>query len=97
MRQEHTGPMEGKIRIAGGTVGESIVDGPASAIRRSCRLSARLSGLPQPADARLEGGQIHEPDTLPKDMCRNPFIKGVTFGMVSRSVRQSRCIISRWS
>ena len=71
--------MEGKIRIAG-TVGESICGRPRLPLYAVCAgLSAWLSGLPQSADARLEGGQDIELDTLLKDMCRNPFIKGVTF------------------
>ena len=71
--------MEGKIRIAG-TVGESIVDGPGF------RYTLFVQGCPHgclgchnPQTHDFEGGQDIELDTLLKDMCRNPFIKGVTF------------------
>ncbi|RHS33677.1 4Fe-4S cluster-binding domain-containing protein [Butyricicoccus sp. AF10-3] len=71
--------MEGKIRIAG-TVGESIVDGPG--FRYTLFVQGCPHGCPgchNPQTHDFEGGQDIELDTLLKDMCRNPFIKGVTF------------------
>ena len=71
--------MEGKIRIAG-TVGESIVDGPG--FRYTLFVQGCPHGWPgchNPQTHDFEGGQDIELDTLLKDMCRNPFIKGVTF------------------
>ena len=71
--------MEGKIRIAG-TVGESIVDGPG--FRYTLFVQGCPHGCPgchNPQTHDFEGGQDIELDTLLKDMCLNPFIKGVTF------------------
>lgn len=71
--------MKGKIRIAG-TVGESIVDGPG--FRYTLFVQGCPHGCPgchNPQTHDFEGGQDIKLDTLLKDMCRNPFIKGVTF------------------
>ncbi len=80
--------MKGKIRIAG-TVGESIVDGPG--FRYTLFVQGCPHGCPgchNPQTHDFEGGQDIELDTLLKDMCRNPFIKGVTFSGGERSVCQ---------
>lgn len=85
--------MEGKIRIAG-TVGESIVDGPG--FRYTLFVQGCPHGCPgchNPQTHDFEGGQDIELDTLLKDMCRNPFIKGVTFSG-GRAVLQGRTAVS---
>ena len=71
--------MEGTIRIAG-TVGESIVDGPG--FRYTLFVQGCPHGCPgchNPQTHDFDGGQDIALDTLLHDMCRNPFIKGVTF------------------
>ena len=71
--------MEGKIRIAG-TVGESIVDGPG--FRYTLFVQGCPHGCPgchNPQTHDFDGGQDIALDTLLKDMCKNPFVKGVTF------------------
>mgnify|MGYP002561708142 CR=1 FL=1 len=71
--------MEGTIRIAG-TVGESIVDGPG--FRYTLFVQGCPHGCPgchNPQTHDFDGGQDIALDTLLKDMCKNPFVKGVTF------------------
>ena len=71
--------MEGTIRIAG-TVGESIVDGPG--FRYTLFVQGCPHGCPgchNPQTHDFNGGTEIELDTLLRDMCRIPFIKGVTF------------------
>ena len=71
--------MEGTIRIAG-TVGESIVDGPG--FRYTLFVQGCPHGCPgchNPQTHDFDGGQDIALDTLLKDMCKNPFVKGGTF------------------
>ena len=89
--------MEGTIRIAG-TVGESIVDGPGfhyTLFVQGCPHGCPGCHNPQTHD--FDGGQDIALDTLLKDMCKNPFVKGVTFRAASRSARRSRYTVWRSS
>ena len=70
--------MEGTIRIAG-TVGESIVDGPGfryTLFTQGC--PHHCPGCHNPQTHDFAGGKDVELDTLLKDMCRSPLVKGVT-------------------
>ena len=67
------------MRIAG-TVSESIVDGPGlrlTVFTQGC--PHRCPGCHNPQTHDFDGGQDIALDTLLKDMCKNPFVKGVTF------------------
>lgn len=71
--------MEGTIRIAG-TVGESIVDGPGfryALFTQGC--PHHCPGCHNPQTHDFAGGREVELDTLLRDMCRNPLVRGVTF------------------
>ena len=59
---------------------DTTVDGPG--FRTAIYAAGCPNGCPgchNPQTHDFEGGQDIELDTLLKDMCRNPFIKGVTF------------------
>ena len=98
MRQEHR-LMEGKIRIARYSRGVHCGRPRLPYIRCLCRVVRMAVGLPQSRRrTTLRAGRILKLDTLLKDMCRNPFIKGVTFSGGEPFCRRSRCIsLLRWS
>lgn len=71
--------MEGVLRIAG-TVGESIVDGPGfryTVFTQGC--PHHCPGCHNPQTHDFEGGTEITLDELYRDICKNKFVRGVTF------------------
>ena len=87
-----------ELRLSAPVQFDSIVDGEGlRAVVWTQGCPHGCPGCHNPQTHDFEGGQDIELDTLLKDMCRNPFIKGVTFSGGEPFCKAERCIILRWS